>query len=241
MNRFLHGVARAVAETFDLPEPILEVGSFQVSGQEKIANLRSLFAGKEYIGLDVRCGRGVDIVADVEELPFHDASIGTVIAMSTFEHVPRFWRGFDEIWRVLRPDGAFLVSCPFYFYMHAIPRDYWRFTPEALSLLLENYPSKLSGWHGPRKRPANVWALAFREEAESITGAQFDEYRDRLRMYARQPASASRTIRYKLARFFCGRGPFAPYLDRSKWETECQSVVREDVSRTLQIANGTAH
>ena len=47
MNRFLHGVARAVAETFDLPEPILEIGSYQVAGQEGIANLRSLFPGRE--------------------------------------------------------------------------------------------------------------------------------------------------------------------------------------------------
>ena len=34
MNHFLNGVARAVAETFDLPEPILEVGSYKVEGQE---------------------------------------------------------------------------------------------------------------------------------------------------------------------------------------------------------------
>ena len=78
MNRFLHGVARAVTETFDLPEPILEIGSYQVAGQEEIANLRSLFPGKEYIGIDARPGPGVDVVADVEELPFSDASIGTV-------------------------------------------------------------------------------------------------------------------------------------------------------------------
>ena len=49
MNPFLHGVARAVTQTFDLPEPIVEVGSFQVPGQEEIANLRSLFDGKEYL------------------------------------------------------------------------------------------------------------------------------------------------------------------------------------------------
>ncbi len=107
MNRFLHGVARAVTETFDLPEPILEIGSYQVPGQERIANLRTLFPGKEYIGIDARPGPGVDVVADVEELPFSDASIGTVIAMSTFEHVPRFWRGFDEVHRVLRPTAHF--------------------------------------------------------------------------------------------------------------------------------------
>jgi SAM-dependent methyltransferase len=234
MNRFLHGVARAVSETFDLPEPILEVGSYLVPGQEKIANLRSLFPGKEYVGIDARPGPGVDVVANVEELPFPDASIGTVIAMSTFEHVPHFWRGFEEVHRVLRPNGAFLVACPFYFYIHAFPGDYWRFTPQALKLLLDRYPSYLLGSHGPRKRPANVWALALGDEAEPISGAQFDEYRERLRMHAKQPTSWSRRLRYSLARVLCGRGPFAPFLDQEKWETQCQTVVCRGMRNSTQ-------
>src|SRR5206468_3807529 len=43
MNRFLHGVARAAFETFDLPGPVLEVGSFQVAGQEDLIDLRRYF------------------------------------------------------------------------------------------------------------------------------------------------------------------------------------------------------
>jgi len=235
MNRILHGVARAVAETFELPEPIVEVGSYQVAGQENIADLRSLFPGREYLGIDARPGPGVEIVANVEDLPFPDSSVGTVIAMSTFEHVAHFWRGFEEVRRVLRPDGAFFVACPFYFYIHNFPSDYWRFTPEALKLLLDGYPSKLVGWHGPAKRPANVWALALREEAAPIGGAQFDEYRARLAMYARQPLSWSRKLRYTLAQVFCGRGPFAPYLEQEKWETECQT----EVSRRIRSSTPT--
>src|SRR5438128_7961031 len=106
MNHFLNGVARAVAETFDLPEPILEVGSYKVEGQEEIAELRPLFEGKSYLGVDARPGPGVDQVADVEDLPFADRTFGTVIVLNTFEHVRHFWRGFEEAYRVLRPDGA---------------------------------------------------------------------------------------------------------------------------------------
>jgi SAM-dependent methyltransferase len=225
MNRFLHGVARAVFETFELPEPILEIGSYQVPGQEGLANLRSLLPSKEFLGIDARPGPGVDQVADVQALPFHNGAFGTVIAMSTFEHVPRFWRGFEEIQRVLRADGALLVSCPFYFYIHSYPSDYWRFTPHALDLLLESYPHRLLGWHGPVKRPANVWSFALREKAAPITGEQFDQYRARLHQYARQPLSWGRKLRYRAARLLCGRGPLAPYLDQEKWETQCQTVV----------------
>jgi len=223
MNEFLHGMARAVAETFDLPGPILEIGSYQVPGQEAIANLRALFTGQSYAGVDRRPGPGVDVIADVEALPHADQSIGTVIAMNTFEHVPRFWRGFEEVHRVLRPDGAILVSCPFYFHIHAYPSDYWRFTPQALEVLLHNYPNKIVGWQGPAKRPANVWALGFREGRPAITRQQFERYRRLLARYAHQPLPLRRSLRYRLGRWLCGRGPFAPYLDQERWETECRT------------------
>ncbi len=220
MTPFLSGLARAVVETFDLPAPVLEIGSYQVAGQEAIADLRSLFAGKPYLGVDMRPGPGVDCVANVEDLPQRDGSVGTVIAMSTFEHVPRFWRGFAEIRRVLRPDGALLVSCPFYFHIHSYPSDYWRFTPQALHLLLEEYPQRLIGWHGPARKPLNVWALAFREEHAPVTPEQLLRYRTLMERYAHQRPRWSRRFRYQLGRWLCGRRPFAPYLDREKWRME---------------------
>ena len=224
MNRFLHGVARAVAETFDLPAPILEVGSYQVAGQEAIADLRGLFPGKAYSGVDLRPGPGVDCVANVEALPHADGSVGTVIAMNTFEHVPHFWRGFAEVRRVLRPDGAFLVCCPFYFHIHHYPSDYWRRTPDAFEVLLEDYPHRVLGWHGALMRPASVWALAFREARAPISAEQFEKYRTLLGRYAREPLSWARRLRYQAARLISGRGHFAPFLDQEKWETRYRTT-----------------
>ena len=45
MNRFLRGVVQAMVESFHLPEPILEIGSYQVEGQSNLINLRNLFSG----------------------------------------------------------------------------------------------------------------------------------------------------------------------------------------------------
>src|SRR5688572_4334671 len=109
MNHFIHGVTRSIVETFELPQPIVEIGSYQVAGQESIADLRSLFPGKEYVGVDMRPGPGVDRVANVEALPFASGSVGTVLALNTFEHVRCFWRGLDEVYRVLRSDGALVM------------------------------------------------------------------------------------------------------------------------------------
>src|SRR5262249_21996871 len=187
MNRFLRGVTQAVVEAFQLPEPILEIGSYQVEGQADLIDLRGLFPGKAYTGIDFRPGPGVDCVANVEALPQPDSSVGTVLALSTFEHVQRFWLGFDEIHRVLRPDGVFVVASPFYFHVHAYPNDYWRFTPEALNLLLEPYPHRVLGWHGPERRMANVWAVAFREESRLPTADDIERYRKLLGAYAPEP------------------------------------------------------
>ncbi len=199
MNAILRGLVRAAAETFTLPGPILEIGSFQVQGQEAVADLR----------------------ASVETLPFADRSVGTILAISTLEHVPRFWHAFDEMYRVLRPDGALLVACPFYFHVHAHPHDYWRFTPEALELLLELYPSKIVGWHGPAARPANVWALAFREARPEIRTDEFRLYQTRLRHHARMPLPWGRYLRLQLGRLLFGRGHFAPYLEREWINNRC--------------------
>jgi len=223
MNNLLHGMARAAAETFALPEPIVEIGSYQVAGQEDIGNLRSLFPGREYVGIDMREGPGVDLVASVESLPQLDASVGTVIALSTFEHVRHFWRGFAEVRRVLRPDGVFLVSVPFYFHIHGYPSDYWRFTPAALELLLEDYPQRIIGYHGPARKPLNVWGLAFGPEHPPLTAAQFRLYRQLLKTYARQPLRWFRKVRYQVGSALCGARPFAPYLQQENWDIECQT------------------
>jgi SAM-dependent methyltransferase len=221
MNHFLHGVVRAISETFVLPEPILEIGSYQVEGQEPIADLRSLFPGRKYVGVDMRPGPGVDCVANVEHLPHRHASVGTVLALNTFEHVKCFWRGLEEVHRVLRPDGVLLMATPFYFHLHDYPHDYWRFTPAAYESLLESYPSKIIGWHGPNHHPANVWAIAFREMAPPITAELNARYRNLIMNYASEPDRWVRRWRYQLGSWLFGRRPFANYLDRNRWDSVC--------------------
>ena len=159
MDAFVAGVVRAAVEVFPIPEPILEVGSQNIPGQEHLT-IRHLFPQKQYVGIDMRPGPGVDSVENIEQLQREDDSVGTVLALNVFEHVKHFWRGFAEIERVLRPDGLALISCPFHCHIHAYPNDYWRFTPEALRLLLDSLPTKIIGYNGPRRRPLNVWAVA---------------------------------------------------------------------------------
>lgn len=220
MNSLMAGLARAAAEVFHFPDTIVEVGSFQVTGQEQVSDLRGLFPHRRYVGLDMRLGPGVDVVGNVEALPWPDRSIGSIIALSVFEHVERFWKGFAEVQRVLRPDGIVLVSVPFYFHIHEYPHDYWRFTPDGLRSLLGDLPTKIVGQHGPRKRPLRVWTVATGPDYPRITPEQHARFLDRVQAYARQPIPWQRRLSYRLGRILFGGGLFAPYLDAERCETQ---------------------
>ena len=148
-----------VAETIDCPGPIFEFGAYQVDGQEGFADLRSLFPGQKYIGCDMRPGPGVDRVEDVTAINLPDASAGTVLCIETFEHVFEVRRGFDEVFRLLKPGGVFVITSPLNFRIHGYPDDYWRMTPNCLRRLLEPYAARLSGYQGYHAFPHTVMGV----------------------------------------------------------------------------------
>ena len=68
--------------------------------------------------------------------PIESATIDTVIATETLEHVLRPHEFLAEARRVLKPGGGLLLTVPFAARWHYIPFDYWRFTPSGLNSLL---------------------------------------------------------------------------------------------------------
>lgn len=50
--------------------------------------------------------------ADCGALPFPDAAFDVVVSFETIEHVEKQAQFLDEVRRVLRPDGLFVLSCP---------------------------------------------------------------------------------------------------------------------------------
>ncbi len=151
--------SRLIAETFNCPGPIYEFGSYQVEGQESYADLRGMFPGKAYVGCDMRRGLGVDRVEDVTDIQLPDETAGTVLCIETFEHVFEVRRAFDEVYRLLKPGGMFVITSPLNFRIHAYPDDYWRMTPSCLRRLMEPYAAKIVGFQGYYKFPHTVMAL----------------------------------------------------------------------------------
>lgn len=158
---------RLVAESFDCPGPIYEFGAFQVEGQEQYADLRSFFPGRKYVGCDMRPGPGVDMVEDVSEMKIASGSVGTILCIETFEHVFEIRKAFDEVFRVLRPGGLFVITSPLNFRIHAYPDDYWRMTPSCLRRLLGPYEAKVCGHQGYEKFPHTVMAVSQKTPAAS--------------------------------------------------------------------------
>ncbi len=128
-----------VANTLPIREPVYEFGSLQVMADKALVDLRPLFAGKKYVGCDMRPGPGVDEVLNLHEIDLPDETAGTVLVMDTLEHVEFARRAMEEVHRILKPDGIAVISSVMQFAVHDYPNDYWRFTTEGFKSLLRPF------------------------------------------------------------------------------------------------------
>jgi SAM-dependent methyltransferase len=130
----------------DLRPALGSIGGTVVDAGCGASPYRRLLPSKTtYIGLDVAQASeefGYD-VADVRRFgadgswPVDDGGADVVLSTETLEHVPDPGAFLAEAFRVLRPGGQIVLTVPFAARWHYIPRDYWRFTPAALTMLLE--------------------------------------------------------------------------------------------------------
>jgi SAM-dependent methyltransferase len=148
-----------VAEQVPLLDPIVEIGARPADGQEELANLRGLFPGRDYVACDLQDGPGIDRIEDIHSMSFADASVGTVLAADTLEHVADPLRALQEIHRVLKPGGTVAMTSVMFFVIHAHPWDYWRFTPEGFEQLLAPFDERFVTSHGWDLLPETVLGL----------------------------------------------------------------------------------
>jgi SAM-dependent methyltransferase len=104
----------------------------------------SLFAGNEYIGVDVDGGghkkddKLPDRFFNGLDIPYEDKSFDVAICTEVLEHSPEPGKLVADIARVLKPKGKLYVSVPFVWYEHEVPYDFQRFTSFGFKKLLEN-------------------------------------------------------------------------------------------------------
>jgi hypothetical protein len=161
-HNLLYGVVSDLAQRLTMPEPIVEFGSLQVEeGQPN--DLRPLFAGRDFIGTDIRPGPGVDRVEDLRALSFGDGEVGTALCLDTLEHCEDPIAAGRELRRVVSADGGVCVlTSVMLIGIHAYPSDFWRFTPDGLRVLLSGYDDVDAAGMGDPEAPFWVFGVGRR-------------------------------------------------------------------------------
>jgi SAM-dependent methyltransferase len=114
---------------------VLDLGGADVNG-----SYREVFSDARfhYIGADLSPGPGVSVVLDDPyRIPLDDASVDILICGQTFEHCRFFWRLFEDMARVVHPDGMIALIAPSAGPVHRHPVDCWRFYPDSMRALAD--------------------------------------------------------------------------------------------------------
>jgi SAM-dependent methyltransferase len=84
---------------------------------------------------------------DIHNLPYNDDSYDYVFSDQVLEHVRKPWVAIQEVQRVLKPMGLTVLTTCLLNAVHGVPHDYWRFTPDGLKVLCEDF-SKIHSCDG---------------------------------------------------------------------------------------------
>lgn len=152
------------ASSLELSQPIVEIGSKRHPSQEKLADLRTIFPGRTFIGCDMDAGPGVDRIENLEKLTFQDGEVGTFILCDTLEHVHNLDMAMKELARCLDPtNGVLIATSVMLFPVHGFPNDYWRFTPEGFRDLAKGFEWAATFYGGDPNFPHTVAFVACRQ------------------------------------------------------------------------------
>ena len=109
---------------------VLEIGSADRNGS--LRPIIESYHPREYVGIDVEPGPGVDRVVEAGQLAhvFGEESFDLVLSTETLEHI-RDWRGaVSNVKRVCKRGGVVLLTTrSIGFPYHAYPYDFWRYDP----------------------------------------------------------------------------------------------------------------
>jgi hypothetical protein len=150
---------------------LLDVGATDING-----SYRQIFAHPKivYIGADMVEAEGVDLLlSDPYHIPLADNSLDLVVCGQMLEHCEFFWLSFQEMVRVLKPDGYLFLIAPSAGPEHRFPVDCYRFYPDAFRGLAKHARCRLVDlWHderGPWCDLVGVFSKAYPFPKASVT------------------------------------------------------------------------
>lgn len=95
--------------------------------------------GYRYVNFDIENTGNAQrsIIGDAHVLPFKDGCFEILISKDTLEHFLKPWAVVDEVHRVLKESGLFIIWVPFMHPFHG--NDVYRYSPLGLQHLLQNF------------------------------------------------------------------------------------------------------
>lgn len=108
MHPGAYGFVQRAAALVPSRGPVYEIGSRIING-----GVREIFHGRDFLGLDVAPGQGVDVVADgatYDPRPLLGPP-STVVCCEVLEHTPAALDIVTQAARVLAPGGTLIVTC----------------------------------------------------------------------------------------------------------------------------------
>lgn len=102
---------------------VLELGSLDVNGTG-----RDYLHAKNYVGVDIVAGKGVDVVCAAKDTVFEPSSFDAILCTSMLEHDPQWQRSVAHNVQWLKPEGFFFLSWGAEGNGHHAPEP-WAFVP----------------------------------------------------------------------------------------------------------------
>jgi len=129
---------------------VIEIGSLDANGS--LRPLIESYNPKEYVGIDIVKGLGVDRICNVENLveQMGQNIFNVVISTELLEHVKDWRKAISNIKNVCKEGGIILITTrSIGFPYHGYPHDFWRFEVDDMKnifkdceiLVLEKDPS----------------------------------------------------------------------------------------------------
>jgi SAM-dependent methyltransferase len=138
---------------------VCEVGAYNVNGT--VRPLIEAHQPESYLGVDIETGPGVDLVANVEDLPdrFPDG-FDLVVSTEMLEHVFDWRAAIRSLVRLVAKGGALAVTTrsPGFPY-HPYPIDMWRYPVPLMVQILESSGLKIVSCEADPEQ-AGVFAVA---------------------------------------------------------------------------------
>lgn len=136
IRRILREAVRKRASRY-ITGKVIDIGC----GEMQYKDILSPFTVK-HIGVDhyetLHNKESINIYGTAYDIPMKTGSFDSALCTEVLEHLEEPAKAIRECYRVLRPGGTAIFTCPFIWHLHEEPRDFFRYSEHGLRYLFEN-------------------------------------------------------------------------------------------------------